>query len=138
MQMKPTLGDAAWAEQRRGLVETVQAVVGVPASIASAADTVLVLKRVRGQADATLHLTGRDVDETERALSFDTATGTWALLDGPAADHTMRDTRTAILRYVRDRPGLKTHVFSGDSAPVRIATSSEAAEQAFGIRSRAP
>lgn len=74
--------------------------------IAGAADTVLVLKRTRGQADATLHITGRDVDETERALSFDTATGTWHLLDGPASDHTMHDPRTAILRCVRDNPGL--------------------------------
>lgn len=73
--------------------------------LAGAADTVMVLKRGRGQADGILHVTGRDVDEDEKALSFESDTGTWHLLDGPATDHTMHDTRTTILRHVRDNPG---------------------------------
>ncbi|MEU5543583.1 AAA family ATPase [Streptomyces sioyaensis] len=75
--------------------------------IAGAADATLVLKRARGQADGILHVTGRDVNEAEYALSFQEASGAWHLLDGPASDHTVGDTRAAILRYVRANPGAK-------------------------------
>ncbi|MEV8560756.1 AAA family ATPase [Streptomyces sp. NPDC051917] len=75
--------------------------------IAGAADATLVLKRARGQADGILHVTGRDVDEAEYALSFQPASGAWHLLDGPVSDHTVSDTRATILRYVRAHPGTK-------------------------------
>ncbi|MGW7610324.1 AAA family ATPase [Streptomyces sp. NPDC054766] len=75
--------------------------------IAGAADATLVLKRARGQADGILHVTGRDVDEAEYALSFQPASGAWHLLDGPVSDHTVGDTRAAILRHVRSHPGVK-------------------------------
>ncbi|MBT2507521.1 AAA family ATPase [Streptomyces sp. ISL-98] len=75
--------------------------------IAGAADATLVLKRARGQADGILHVTGRDVDEAEYALSFQAASGAWHLLDGPVSDHTVGDTRAAILRHVRANPGAK-------------------------------
>jgi AAA domain len=73
--------------------------------LAGAADATLVLKRARGQADGVLHVTGRDVDEAEYALSFQSAAGVWHLLDGPPEDHTLSDTRAAILRHVRHNPG---------------------------------
>ncbi|WTJ90803.1 helicase RepA family protein [Streptomyces sp. NBC_01537] len=75
--------------------------------IAGAADVTLVLKRARGQADGILHVTGRDVDESECALQFQPASGAWHLLDGPVSDHTVGDTRAAILRHVRVNPGAK-------------------------------
>ncbi|MFE4717453.1 AAA family ATPase [Streptomyces sp. NPDC056728] len=75
--------------------------------IAGAADATLVLKRARGQADGILHVTGRDVNETEYALSFQEASGAWHLLDGPVSDHTVGDTRAAILRFVRANPGAR-------------------------------
>ncbi|MFD0552660.1 AAA family ATPase [Streptomyces rectiviolaceus] len=75
--------------------------------IAGAADATLVLKRARGQADGILHVTGRDVNEAEYALSFQEASGAWHLLDGPVADHTVGDTRAAILRFVRANPGAR-------------------------------
>ena len=75
--------------------------------IAGAADATLVLKRARGQADGILHVTGRDVNEAEYALSFQEASGAWHLLDGPASDHTVGDTRAAILRFVRANPGAR-------------------------------
>ncbi|MGH3342631.1 MAG: AAA family ATPase [Carbonactinosporaceae bacterium] len=74
--------------------------------LAGAADATLVLKRPRGQADGVLHVTGRDVEETEYALAFQPTTGTWNLLDGPAAEHTLPDTRATILRCIRERPEL--------------------------------
>ncbi|MET9218689.1 AAA family ATPase [Streptomyces sp. NPDC003300] len=75
--------------------------------IAGAADATLVLKRARGQADGILHVTGRDVEEAEYALAFQQASGAWHLLDGPVSDHTIGDTRAAILKHVRAHPGAK-------------------------------
>ncbi|MEV0527086.1 AAA family ATPase [Streptomyces sp. NPDC050439] len=75
--------------------------------IAGAADATLVLKRSRGQADGVLHVTGRDVDESEYALRFYSEAGAWQLLEGPATDHTIGDSRATILRYVREHPGTK-------------------------------
>lgn len=74
--------------------------------LAGAADATLVLKRARGDADAVLHITGRDVEEAEHSLTFQPATGAWDLLDGPATEHAMNDTRTAILRHLREHPGI--------------------------------
>ena len=47
--------------------------------LAGAADAVLVLERARAQADGILHVTGRDVDETDYALAFDPRAGAWRL-----------------------------------------------------------
>jgi hypothetical protein len=74
-------------------------------AVAGAADATLVLKRGRGQADGVLHVTGRDVDETEYALSFNAASGAWSMLDGPADEHQTTETHAAILRYLRGNPG---------------------------------
>jgi AAA domain/Winged helix-turn-helix DNA-binding len=75
--------------------------------LTGAADATLVLKRSRGQADGVLHVTGRDVDEAEHALRFHAAAGAWQLLEGPATDHTLNQTRAQILRHVREHPGAK-------------------------------
>jgi hypothetical protein len=78
--------------------------------IAGAADATLVLKRARGQADGILHVTGRDVDEAEYALSFQPASGAWHLLDGPVTDHTVSDTppRSCATSAPTPAPGRKT------------------------------
>jgi hypothetical protein len=77
-------------------VETVQGTFGT----AGAADTIMVVKRSRGEADATLYVTGRDVVEQELALRFDTLTGGWELL-GDAAEYGLGKTRKEILETVR-------------------------------------
>jgi hypothetical protein len=77
-------------------VETVQGTFGT----ASAADTIVVVKRSRGQADATLYVTGRDVEERELALRFSPAAGTWALL-GDATEYNLGETRRMIVEAVR-------------------------------------
>jgi hypothetical protein len=61
--------------------------------LAGAADATLVLKRARGQADGVLHVTAE--------------AGAWQLLEGPAAEHTIGDTRATILRFVRANPGAR-------------------------------
>lgn len=75
--------------------------------IAGAADATMVLKRARGQANGILHITGRDVEENEHALTQDPRTHHWSLLAGPAADHALSDSRATILRFVREMPGAK-------------------------------
>lgn len=73
--------------------------------LAGAADAILVLSRTRGQADGMLSVTGRDIDEAQYALSFSSELGAWQMLDGPAEDYTLGDTRHTILNYVRDCGG---------------------------------
>jgi hypothetical protein len=63
----------------------------------------VVLSRTRGKADGHLRITGRDVDEAEHALTFDPLLGSWTLLEGPALDHLVGDTRAAILGYLRQQ-----------------------------------
>lgn len=72
--------------------------------LAGAADTILVLARSRGAADAKLHVTGRDVDEHEHAMKL--VGGRWTLLDGPASDYDASDQRRRILHAVREEEGL--------------------------------
>jgi hypothetical protein len=83
--------------------------------LAGAADETMVLKRARGQADGALFVTGRDVDEAEYALSFQSESGAWKLLDGPATDHVVGDTRAGILRWLRG---------NGPAAPKAVAEGS--------------
>ncbi|MGN9912100.1 AAA family ATPase [Phytohabitans sp. LJ34] len=90
--------------RKAGSEDFLEAVSGTN-GIAGAADATLVLKRPRGQADGVLHVTGRDVDEAEYPLAFDAHAGAWLMLDGPATDHELGDTRSAIIRHLRGNPG---------------------------------
>lgn len=62
--------------------------------ISGAADTVLVLKRGRHQADGVLHVIGRDVPEEELAMSFDGCR--WKIL-GKARERDLSTTQSEIL-----------------------------------------
>ncbi len=72
------------------------------------ADTVLVLKRSRTNADAVLSITGRDVAEADHALKFDSERGAWTLL-GAASEHALTDqrkrVRDLIVEHGLKRPG---------------------------------
>lgn len=70
-----------------------------------AADCVMVLERGRGQCDGILHVTGRDVEEQEIALSFDARRGLWNMIGG-AAEYRLTKERQAIVRALAtaDRP----------------------------------
>lgn len=98
---------------RKAAAEDFLATVSGTNGLAGAADAVLVLERPRAQANGVLHVTGRDVDETDYALSFNPTAGAWSLLDGPADEYLLQDTRALISRYVREQPGAK---------PAQIAT----------------
>lgn len=92
---------------RKAAAEDFLATVSGTNGLAGAADAVLVLERGRAQADGVLHVTGRDVEENDYAMTFNADAGAWEILDGPAEEHLMHDTRAQISRYVRDNPGRK-------------------------------
>jgi hypothetical protein len=48
--------------------------------LTGAADGVLVLEKMTGEADATLHITGRDVEEAKYALKFQSDNLSWQLM----------------------------------------------------------
>jgi len=48
--------------------------------ITGTADTIITITRKRGQADAVLNITGRDVEEKELGLSFDKSNCKWSIL----------------------------------------------------------
>ncbi|KOX33792.1 DNA repair protein RadA [Saccharothrix sp. NRRL B-16348] len=98
---------------RKATHEDFLATVSGTNGIAGAADAVLVLERGRNNADGVLHITGRDVEEADHALSFNPDNGAWTMLEGPAVDHTASDTRRTILFYLRENSG---------STPAQIAT----------------
>lgn len=64
--------------------------------LTGASDTVLSLRRERGQLDAVLEVTGRDIEEQEIALAMDTRTMRWRAL-GPADDYRVSRERRQIL-----------------------------------------
>jgi len=51
------------------------------AAIAGVPDAVLVLQKTKRQGEATLHLTGRDVEESDLLLSWNARTAGWILVD---------------------------------------------------------
>jgi hypothetical protein len=65
------------------------------------ADAVLVLKRERGQADAVLYGTGRDLPDFERPLRFDEKTGRWSILDMSAAEAKAGNFQSEIVTLLR-------------------------------------
>lgn len=68
--------------------------------LTGAADTILVLRRERTQADATLYVTGRDVSEQEIALQLDQRSMRWKAL-GEAAHYRMNNERRKIVDALR-------------------------------------
>lgn len=60
-------------------VDYLEGVLG-STGLAAVADATLVLRRGRGEQDATLSVTGRDVEEREYVVRFDREIGTWRLI----------------------------------------------------------
>jgi RecA-family ATPase len=68
--------------------------------IAGSADTIWVLQRARGTADAILSVTGRDIEEKELALRYEKETG-WAIL-GDAKELKRSQERQEVIRILHD------------------------------------
>jgi predicted transcriptional regulator len=61
----------------------------------------MVLRRKRGQADAFLYVTGKDIeDEEDYAMNWDAKTTTWAI-KGDAKDYAGSDERLAIVELLK-------------------------------------
>jgi hypothetical protein len=63
-------------------------------------DNVLVMRRERGRDDATLYVTGRDVDEQQLAVSFDGSTGAWTVV-GSAHEVQISQERREIIELLQ-------------------------------------
>jgi hypothetical protein len=77
----------------------VHSVIG-STGITGAADTILVLARKRGEADAKLSITGRDIEEKEFAVSFNKEHCRWSIL-GDAADYAESQEQQEILDILK-------------------------------------
>jgi hypothetical protein len=73
--------------------------------ITGTADSLLVLKRERGQADAFLFGTARDLPDLELPLKFDEETCRWCKLEMSAPEARATSDQTAILRVLRTANG---------------------------------
>jgi len=74
------------------------------AGLTGGVDGALVLKRKRGQADAYLHIDGRDIENpTELALKFDQNAATWAIM-GDAEEYRLSETRRKIMEAAVEWP----------------------------------
>jgi hypothetical protein len=69
--------------------------------LTGAVDTIIGFRRKRGTGDAEISVTGRDVDECEKALAGDHTTGKWRLL-GDAGEQRMSRARRAIVELLKD------------------------------------
>lgn len=68
--------------------------------LTGAADAIVIMKRERGRMDAVLHITGRDVEEQEIAINFDSRICTWTAM-GDADGYRLTEERAAILEVLR-------------------------------------
>jgi hypothetical protein len=68
--------------------------------LTGACDGVLVLKRTRGEADATLHATGRDFEDQEIALKWDKEVMGWRVL-GNAAEYRLSNERQEVIALLK-------------------------------------
>lgn len=72
------------------------------AGLTGGVDGALVLKRQRGDADAYLHIDGRDIEQpTELALEFDSNAATWAI-KGDAEDYRRGKLSNAIVKVLEN------------------------------------
>ena len=85
---------------RKQVAEDVMYSVSGTNGLNGAADATWILTRARGEADAKLFITGRDVEEQELALTFDRDLCTWRAL-GDAAEYAMSKERREILELLR-------------------------------------
>jgi hypothetical protein len=97
--------------------------------IGGAADTVVVLARARGEADAILSITGRDIEETERALQF--KAGLWHEV-GSATEWRRTEEQSQLVALAGDE-----HVSQHDDESGRRVLTIEAVAAALEITNEA-
>jgi len=90
--------------RKLGAVDPLEEVSG-SVGLTGACDNILVLRRERGQQDATLHITGRDVDEAKLALRFARENCLWQIVGDAETVRCTKD-RQAILDLLRSSKGM--------------------------------
>ena len=85
--------------RKLGAADPVEEVSGTM-GFTGAADAVTVLRRERGQQDATLHITGRDVEEQALALAWNADDAHWSIL-GQADEYRLSAERQAVIDLLR-------------------------------------
>jgi len=85
--------------RKLGAVDPLDEVSGTLGST-GAADGVAVLRRERGRHDATLFLTGRDIDEREIALQWDPQYALWSIL-GDAEEYRVSKERKEVFELLK-------------------------------------
>jgi hypothetical protein len=78
--------------------------IGGTMGLSGSADGILALTRARNESEATIFVTGRDVDEKEISLKFDAKTLTWQS-QGDAKDRNASKVKSAILAAFQATPG---------------------------------
>ena len=74
--------------------------------LTGAADAMMVAKKARrNTAEATLHITGRDIEETEHALAWDATQFRWLMSGKPVALLGQSPNRQRISMHLADHPG---------------------------------
>lgn len=94
---------------RKGEAEDPLDLVSGTTGLSGACDSVMVLRRERGQADASLFVTGRDIEERDMALRWhgDPSQRFWWEWIGEAEDYRVSAERRAIIDIVAEMPGCK-------------------------------
>ena len=88
--------------RKTGSSDVLDEIIG-STGVTGAVDGTIILKRDRGQTDATLFVTGRDVErEQQLALSFDATTALWTLV-GNAEELCCTKARQEILDLLREQ-----------------------------------
>lgn len=83
-------------------IDTVSGTLGLTGAL----DAVLILQRARGRHDATLFVTGRDLEERELALQFDNTRGLWTIL-GAAEEYRRSSEREQIRQLILQHGPIK-------------------------------
>jgi hypothetical protein len=100
---------------RKGEADDPLDMISGTTGLSGAADAAMVLRRERGQADASLFLTGRDVEERDLALKWhgqDAEAFRWELL-GDADEFRMSAERARVTEVIIEAPGMRPSDIAG-------------------------
>lgn len=86
--------------------------INASTGLMGAAEALIVMRRQRGEDTATLHVTGKDVDEQELAMQFDGESGHWSIL-GDAQDYARSKEQEEILEIL--------DALDGEASPAEVA-----------------
>ena len=89
---------------RKAGSEDILDLVSGSTGLTAAADTVAIMKRGSGRMDAKLHIRGRDVDDIDLALKFDSPTKSFSIL-GQVDECDMSEERLEILDFLKNHAG---------------------------------